>query len=179
MSDAANLTSAIIQIIASEAKKGVIGIAVAAVGISGLLALVSGWKAKSAEIAASGNQFEKGGYKILGGKRHSQGGVSLGEMGEAEQGEMVSVFNRRATQKYGKNLAAFTDAVNKGSIDRDLVVNNTRVGNNNFTAKLDDRKLSDIHSVLEQVRDKETVVYNNGYKIIINGNRVRRVRTNG
>ena len=63
-----------------------------------------------------GQKFEKGGFDVLKGRRHAQGGVDIG-IGEAEAGEGLAVFNRTATQKYGKFLPAFVKAINENNGD--------------------------------------------------------------
>jgi len=70
-----------------------------------------------AQIATIRQQkFEKGGFDVLKGRRHAQGGVDIG-IGEAEAGEGLAVFNRTATQKYGKFLPAFVKAINENNGD--------------------------------------------------------------
>lgn len=71
------------------------------------------------EIAAiSSQKFAKGGYaevttgKMLQGRRHDQGGVSLGALGTAESGEWAGIINRQATQKYGGLLPEVFDSIN-------------------------------------------------------------------
>ena len=66
-----------------------------------------------AQIATIKQQkFERGGFDVLKGRRHAQGGVDIG-IGEAEAGEGLAVFNRKATQKHGKFLPAFVKAINE------------------------------------------------------------------
>jgi len=113
-----------------------------------------------AQIAIIRQQkFERGGYEVLAGRRHSQGGVNIG-IGEAEEGEGVAVFSRQATQKYGKFLPAFVKAMN----ENEATV--TGYGDNAYQIHMDDsrqvNKLEDIRKLLA----KEEILYQNGYKII-------------
>jgi hypothetical protein len=55
---------------------------------------------------------------VLKGKRHSQGGVNLGEIGTAEQGEYFGIINRGATSKYGDDLGLIFDALNQKKFER-------------------------------------------------------------
>jgi len=54
---------------------------------------------------------------VLDGKRHSQGGISLGESGyEAEGGERMAIFSRGAESKYGSTISEFVDKANQGRL---------------------------------------------------------------
>jgi hypothetical protein len=129
-------------------------------------------RAKSKEITS----YEKGGVEYLQGKSHRQGGISLGEGREAQGGEMLAVFNRKATSKYGGEIENFVNAINKDKL---------KIGNNaitdskrNIIVNMDNSKLNDIHGVLKQVRDNN-VTYYGDYKVVKQGNRIRRVKING
>jgi hypothetical protein len=68
-------------------------------------------------VAIASQKFEKGGFvgiegKMLQGKRHNQGGVSLGALGTAEAGEWAGIINRPATQKYGDLLPEVFNSIN-------------------------------------------------------------------
>jgi hypothetical protein len=117
--------------------------------ITGAAASLNVAKIAGVEIA------EKGMYKVLDGKRHSEGGVSLGESGvEAESGEGMAIFSRSATSKYGNELEAFTMAANSGKLE-DYYKNNTdtifrevykpapfMVGNDNAIMEMELNKLN-------------------------------------
>lgn len=71
--------------------------------------------------AIATQQFAEGGHGLLGdkggvlsGKRHSGGGVNLGEIGEAEGGEYFAIINRRMTKKYQNDLPEIIDSLNNG-----------------------------------------------------------------
>lgn len=169
--DAANLVSTVIKLASIEvATKGLAGIIAAGVGIAGLYALIEGVKSKSKQITS----YEKGGYEYLKGRSHSQGGISLGEGREAQGGEMLAVFNRKATGKYGKQIEGFVNAINKDKLN----INSNNVmsdSKRSIVVNVDNRKLNDIHGVLQDIRDS-SVVYQGNYKIIRKGNAVRRIR---
>ena len=169
--DAANLISTVIKLALTEVgTKGLVGIITAGVGAAGLYALVASVKAKSKEITS----YEKGGYEYLKGRSHSEGGISLGEGREAQGGEMLAVFNRKATSKYGKTIEGFVDAINKDklSINTKNVMSDSK---SNIIVNVDNKKLNDIHGVLRDIRDT-SVTYHGSYKIVRQGNAVRRIR---
>jgi len=93
--------------------------------IVGLILAVVAAAMGAVEIAAiSSAQFAKGGYMKLGqdgavlkGKRHSQGGVNLGEVGTAEAGEYMGIINRPATRKYESELPLIFDSLNKQNFE--------------------------------------------------------------
>lgn len=169
--DAANLVSTVIKLALTEVgTKGLVGIITAGVGAAGLYALVASVRAKSKEITS----YEKGGYEYLKGRSHSEGGISLGEGREAQGGEMLAVFNRKATRKYGKTIEGFVDAINKDklSINTKNVMSDSK---KNIIVNIDNKKLNDIHGVLREIRDT-SVTYHGSYKIVRKGNAVRRIR---
>lgn len=171
--DAANLVSTVIKLALTEVgTKGLAGIIAATVGAAGLFALVTNIKAKSKEITS----YEKGGFEYLEGKSHRQGGISLGEGREAQGGEMLAVFNRRATSKYGGEIENFVNAINKDKLN--IGSNAITDSKRNIIVNMDNSKLNDIHGVLKQVRDNN-ITYYGDYKVVKQGNRIRRVKING
>lgn len=119
-----------------------------------------------AQIAIIRQQkFERGGYEVLSGRRHAQGGIPIA-IGEGEDGEGHAVFSRRATQKYGKFLPAWAKAIEEGKVDAS--------DPNNFNFFYDDSKqvgkLEDIRKILS----KPEVRYEGKYRIEIrNGQRTK------
>lgn len=70
----------------------------------------------SAKVQAqSATRLEQGGssFGIFKGNRHASGGIDIGGGIEVEGEEAWSVFNRKATRKHGKEIEAFTNAINK------------------------------------------------------------------
>ena len=173
--DAANLTASVINIaLRSTATAGLAGIAAAIVGAAGLFALISRVRTQS----KAATQYEKGGWELLKGNRHSSGGISIGDNREAEDGELLAVFNRKATKKHGKNLTSFIDAVNKDKIHIDTKnvleaskgAEKPSVINVNYDSKETNR-------LLKQIRDNQDYIQG-GYRIIKQGNRIRKVKIN-
>jgi hypothetical protein len=111
-----------------------------------------------AQIATIRSQkFERGGYDVLKGRRHAQGGVDIG-IGEAEAGEGVAVFSRDATQKYGKFLPAFVKAINE---------NDAELGYSDgaYMISFDDSKSVSKLEEIKQVLSKPDIRYEKGYRI--------------
>ena len=87
-----------------------------------IMAIIAG-VAGGIEIAAiAGESFAEGGSGLLDdkggvlqGKRHSQGGVNLGAIGEAERGEYFGIVNRQMTKKYAGDLPNIFDSLNNGA----------------------------------------------------------------
>jgi len=70
----------------------------------------------------AGQKFDEGGSGLLGdeggvlqGQRHSQGGINLGAIGEAERGEYFGIVNRNMTRKYANDLPMIFDSLNNGA----------------------------------------------------------------
>ena len=59
-----------------------------------------------------GATFRVGEDGVINGKRHLQGGEKLNI--EAEGGEMVNVFSREHTRKYGKEILDFSNMIRSG-----------------------------------------------------------------
>ena len=154
-----NLLTAVSNILKAESTKGLLGIATAAAGLGGLWML---WGSQASK--AKSQTFEKGGSFLLDGPSHARGGVPLTPRHEAQGGELVSVFNRSATKKYGSQIKSMTDAINKGEYI------NPSVNSYNF----DTTDIKAIRKLLE----KESVTYADGYKIIRKGNTTIRCRLN-
>ena len=78
-----------------------------------------------AQLAVIKSQkFATGGYEVLGGKRHSEGGT-MTPIGEAERGEGHAIFSRWATDHYGGVLPSLVDSINKGKFPRvDMDISN-------------------------------------------------------
>jgi len=120
--------------------------------------------ATAASIALIASQkFAKGGYEVLGGKRHSEGGTMI-PIGEAERGEGHAVFSRWATERYGRLLPDLVDAINAGNFPRvnmdvqEQLNAGEKLMRFFHTVSLDDSKqLDEIKKILS--RDREQVSY--------------------
>jgi len=68
----------------------------------------------AAQIAVINSQkFAKGGYEVLGGHVHSEGGT-MTPIGEAEKGEGMAIFTRQATAGYADVIPEIVESVNNG-----------------------------------------------------------------
>jgi len=113
-------------------------------------------------------KFRHGGYEVLKGRRHHQGGIQI-PIGEAEDGEGHAVFSREATKKFGKFIPAFVKQINEGNMPGNLLMMEHSVS-------LDDSdQLEEIKQLL-QSREK-AVHYDGKYKIIKAGNVITKVRS--
>ena len=122
-----------------------------------------------AQIATIRQQkFEKGGFDVLKGRRHAQGGVDIG-IGEAEAGEGLAVFNRTATQKYGKFLPAFVKAINE---------NNGDLGYSDgaYMISFDDSKSVNELKQINKHLNKPDIRYEKGYRIETRKGQTTRVK---
>ena len=103
--------------------------------------------------------FEHGGYGlldfeggVLAGRRHSQGGVDLGEIGEGEQGEYFGIINRNMTQRYRDLLPSIFSSLNSGQFENiwdrtNQQLSSVLITNNN------EQILHDIHNTLKDQRN--------------------------
>ncbi len=130
---AINLVTSVSSIFKSAtATFGIFGVVAAIAAAAALYSAFQKLKGSASEVT----KLEKGGWKELGGKRHSGGGVDLGTVGEGEQGEIVSVFNRGAVKKNRKLITSFTDAVNKNQFDIKLDQDSTSgIGDHDVNVK--------------------------------------------
>jgi len=91
----------------------IFGLGLGIVAIAALLQAFKGFKADSSALT----KYERGGWEILQGKSHTNGGIPLGNGREAQGGEMMSIFNRNATKKHQPLISGLTDAINKDKLD--------------------------------------------------------------
>lgn len=149
------------------AQEGPIGI------ITGALVALAG----AYEISIiSGQEFEKGGHGKLGkegmrlrGKRHRQGGISLGELGTAEDGEYFGVINRGATERYKDDLPLIFDALNSQRFESMFRPNTVNV-------KVDAPYNRQIYQELAKPKPQQSVLTTEQFIIIQTGNYTQRVR---
>lgn len=101
-------------------------------------------------------KFAEGGYEVLKGRRHNQGGIGI-PIGEAEDGEGHAVFSREATKKFGKFIPAFVKQINEGNMPGSLMFMEHSVS-------LDDSKqLEEIKQLLKS--GEKEVTFSGGYRI--------------
>jgi TP901 family phage tail tape measure protein len=155
-----NLLSSISNILKQESKWGLPGILTAAAGIGGLWAL---W-GNSVSRAQSATTYEKGGSFKLNGRSHADGGIMLAPGHEAQGGEMVSVFSRQATQKYGSEIKSVTDSFNKGFYK-----------NPGSGTSID---MKDVKAIRKLMESNESISIQGNHKIIKRGNKTTICRLN-
>ena len=83
--------------------------------VAGLVSTLSSIKVGTSKYAEGGHGELGSEGTVLSGKRHAQGGVNLGEIGEAERGEHFGIINRQMTQKYRSDLPEVFSTLNKGT----------------------------------------------------------------
>lgn len=108
---AVNMVTAITEVIKGAAKEAAITMQpwLAPVIAAGVTAALFGILRQFSSQAKS-IQYGEGGSYVIEGKRHTQGGEVIRE---GEQGEMVSVFSRKATAKYGDFIQSLTQSLNQ------------------------------------------------------------------
>jgi hypothetical protein len=154
--------------------------------VGAYFALLNGLKTRGAADVA---KFEQGDSMILGGNRHMNGGVNIG-IGEAEQGERLSIFNRGATQRY-KSLGKLTQALNANNyamtyeamqalasetgINKNAILYGKDAGA--MTINLDDK--GHLEAIRKNTARKGDVIENNDrYMVVRHGNVTKRIWKN-
>jgi len=77
--------------------------------------VIAAGAAEMALIASAKNPYRKGTAQILSGNSHEGGGISLGQFGTAEGGEMLGILSKNKTKKFGKPMMDLFDGINKGN----------------------------------------------------------------
>lgn len=87
-----------------------------AVGFPQNIPFLIGYLAQIAGIVSTikSVKFAKGGHGQLEGKRHSEGGVKIPGIGEAERGEYFGIVSRPMTRRYRSDLPKIFDSLNQG-----------------------------------------------------------------
>jgi hypothetical protein len=126
--------------------------------------------AQAKSRASQETRMEHGGSKILEGKNHNQGGISIGGGINAEGGEMVSVLSKSATRKYGKKFAELTKLVNRDKMNLDSVIINKEIN-----ANFDDKKIDETNNLLRKMNES---TIEGGYRVIRKGISTKRISLN-
>jgi TP901 family phage tail tape measure protein len=166
LTQASNLITAATQIFKEGSKFGLAGVLLSIGAVATIFSQMQKYKLQAREFSVK--KYERGGYQVLGGERHSRGGTSLGVLGEAEKGEGVGILSRRATGKYGGMFKEFVEAANRNKLDKSLL---PQFGNINVSASVnmdDSKELITIRKALTK-RGGQTVEYGNGYRIVRRG----------
>ena len=182
-----NMATAISGILKDLGSMGIIGLVLAPALIAALLVLFKNSKQKAADAA----KYEQGGYGVLGGKRHSDGGTYVPYIGEVEQGEFFGIINRKQTQKYQSGLAPLIDGINSND-NRKLIrglneialranlksMQGGRVNKVDINSKVSLNEISDIKKIRELIENGVSVTYTDGYRIEKKGNITKRIKMN-
>ena len=134
-----------------------------------------------------GGTIKAGDNKVIQGKRHSQGGEDFLKHVEIEQGEMVSVFNRKATSNFGKEIVNFANMVNSGKkpiLPNGEVVKNLQNKESNLAinlnSKFDSKELKENNKKMDKLIDllsnQSQMISSNGYTTVRKGNVTRTVK---
>lgn len=132
--------------------------------------------------AVAATKFEKGGWEQLGGQRHSQGGVSLGVMGEGEKGEIASIFSRKAVRKHKNLITGMTDMINNDNVNFAIDHKLTdRIGENlvvvNSNVNLDEStQLKEMNALMKKTLNNVQVTQFGDRRVEKVGNRTRIIR---
>jgi hypothetical protein len=117
-------------------------------------------------------QFAKGGYGLLDfdggvlpGKSHAQGGVDLGEIGEAEQGEYFGIISRQMTGKYKDVLPEVFRSLNNGSFEDIWGKTYQRIA----PVMIDSGKDDEMISVLKSIDSKPVILPKGRFEMTIIG----------
>ncbi len=146
--------------------------------ITGALVLAAGI-AEVASIASQKNPYRKGTAQILSGNSHEGGGISLGQFGTAEGGEMLGILSKNKTKKFGKPMMDLFDGINKGNDSKmlkglsGLVISampEIRQGNQTVNVPKQP-ELAKMLQIMEKPQETITIIGNK--KIIKKGNYTR------
>jgi len=77
--------------------------------------VIAAGAAEMALIASAKNPYRAGTAQILSGNSHEGGGISLGQFGTAEGGEMLGILSKKNTKRFGKPMMELFDGINKGN----------------------------------------------------------------
>lgn len=154
---------------------------IATLALGSLIGLIASAKSQGESAA----QFAGGYADILSGNSHAGGGVSLGELGEAEGGEFIGIGSKKATNKYGKGLKSLFDGINTANSDKiaagigsiTLKSGIMEGGDVNHNISLNEiPEIKDIRNILK--RQTGTVIYENGRRIEKSGGKTRIINVN-
>lgn len=126
---AVTMASAIAYLFKSASKAGILGIPIATAASAALVATFTASKIMAAQAAKQKVEFGEGMHEYLdyGGSHASGNDIDFGTTKDGrrrtvERGEMIAVFNKRNTDKYGsETLANLVDSINRGTFEKDYL----------------------------------------------------------
>lgn len=126
-------------------------------------------------------KFREGGGGVMGdsglildGKSHEAGGIPLSNV-EAEDGEYLSVINRRATRKYRSELPIITDMLNKGIFEKKYKDVSKYDG---IVIQENDPYNKKLYELMKTRKEEETQYMSGDYMITKKGNYTQKTRIN-
>lgn len=167
---------------------GILGVPLAIAASTAMLAAFTASKITAAKVANQTVEYGDGMHEYLdyGGSHASGNDIDFGTMKDGrkrrvERGEMVAVFNKRNTDKYGASvLGNLVDSINHGTFERDYlgVFASGADGNgvivmNNFPSSV-----SDDISAIRKSTESQRYVTGNGTIIEKYRNRTRIIHVN-
>ena len=115
LQQAGALVTSATQMFASQAPKGLVGVALAIGAISTIFAYIQKVKADAAKTTIKARRGLVGdNLKLITGRSHERGGERLLDHVEVEDKELVGVLSREATAKYGDDFKKMVLDMNKG-----------------------------------------------------------------
>lgn len=167
---ASSLITATANIIKGFSKIPLIGQILSVAAIALMFSTFAAAKIKASQAISA--KAEYGAYGddtgIVVGKRHAQGGEKFTDHIEVEQGEAWGVFNRQATQKFGKLIPYIVDSMNN------LQFPNLSIKGNHTTVNVDTKKMQSklesidfgIKVLNENMVNSEDMFYSGKTKVI-------------
>lgn len=121
LAQAGALVTSATQMFASQAPKGLVGVALAIGAISTIFAYIQKVKKDASSTAIKARRGLVGdNLKLITGRSHEQGGERLLDHVEVEGDEMVGVLSRGATRKYRNEFTDMVMSMNNGQYKREF-----------------------------------------------------------
>lgn len=116
LQQAGALVTSATQMFASQAPKGLVGVALAIGAISTIFAYIQKVKADAAKTTIKARRGLVGdNLKLITGRSHERGGERLLDHVEVEDRELVGVLSREATSQYGDDFKKMVMDMNRGT----------------------------------------------------------------
>lgn len=184
-----SMVTAAANILASWSKLPGLGQAIAVAAIAAMFASFAAAKITAASMARNPVTYGDGMSEYLdyGGSHASGHDIDFGHTRDGrprrvERGEMIAVFNKRNTDKYGAPmLAGLVDAINRGTLERELAASFSGA-DGEFSVNVtqyEGKYIRDISRDLKAIRQGEMRTVTpmpDGSILIRQGNHTRRIR---
>jgi len=136
-----------------------------------------GAKAKALQLTRQ--EFAEGDLSIIGGGRHGSGNDTLvGFQGNtaqyAERGEARMILSRSVTSRYKDVLPDLFESLNRGTFDIEMLKGSNRpIPTLTVNARTDTTRMERELMAIRRQGETQTI-YDNGKKVVIKGNRIKR-----